>query len=103
MPSQEFRTVLNTGVDILEKHGATKWLSDERHMAPLTPEETAWCMTDWFPRSVKVGWKFWALVVPNDIMSQINLTEFVNEYYEKGIRIMVFTDPEQAMEWLERL
>jgi hypothetical protein len=58
-------------------------------------------MKDWFPRVLQAGWKFWALVVPEDIMARMNLKQFVDSYFEQGLHIMVFTDPKEAMEWLE--
>jgi hypothetical protein len=99
---ENFRTVLNNGVELLRKHGAKKWLSDDRMIGALNEEDTQWSMNDWFPRAKAAGWKFWALVVPADIMARMNLKEFVDSYYEQGLRIMVFTDPEAAMEWLTK-
>lgn len=98
----DFRAVLNTGVDLLSKHHAAKWLSDDRHNSALSDEDTNWSMTNWFPRAKEAGWKFWGLVVPPDLMARLNLKEFVDMYYEQGLRIMVFTDPNEAMTWLER-
>ncbi|MEP7284459.1 MAG: hypothetical protein ABI947_01665 [Chloroflexota bacterium] len=103
MVSEEFRAVLNAGIDLLEKHKATKWLSDDRGNGALSEADTEWSMTNWFPRAVEAGWKFWALVVPADFMARLNLQEFVDSYYEKGLRIMVFVDPEAALTWLETL
>jgi hypothetical protein len=57
-------------------------------------------MQDWFPRVLQSGWKFWALVVPEDVKARMNLTQFVQSYYEQGLRIMVFTEPVEATEWL---
>jgi hypothetical protein len=102
MTSTDFRQVLNTGAELFAKHQACKWLSDDRGNGALSPEDSEWAMQDWFPRVLKSGWKFWALVVPEDIMARMNLTQFVNSYYDQGLRIMVFTDPKEATEWLER-
>jgi hypothetical protein len=99
----EFRAVLNTGADILEKNDAHKWLSDDRGNTALSPEDTAWSQANWFPRAVKAGWKFWALVVPEDLYARMNLKEFVDSYFEQGLRIMVFTNPEEAMKWLDKM
>ena len=64
----------------------------------LSPEDTKWSKEVWFPQAVQSGWKFWALVVPQDILGRMNMKEFVDEYYEKGLRIMVFNNPEEAMQ-----
>ena len=40
VPDQLLRDVLNAGTEMLAKHGAYKWLSDDRKNGPLTPEFT---------------------------------------------------------------
>ncbi len=96
----KFRDVLNMGAKTLQEHQAAKWLSDDRENTALSPEDTEWSKTNWFPRSINAGWKYWALVVPQDNLARMNLKEFVDSYYEQGLRIMVFSEPQEAMEWL---
>jgi hypothetical protein len=98
---QEFRQILTTGIELMKKHEATKWLSDDRENSVLSPEDSEWAMKEWFPNAKNAGWKFWALVVPTDILARMNLKQFVDDYHQQGLRIMVFTDPDQAMEWLK--
>jgi hypothetical protein len=103
VPSKDLRAILNGGTELLQKHGACKWLSDDRGNGPLSAEDTEWAMSDWSPRSIKAGWKFWALVVPESVKARMNLKEFVDLYFQKGLRIMVFTQLDEAMEWLESM
>jgi hypothetical protein len=100
---EEFRKVLDGGIALLQKHEARKWLSDDRNNSALSDEDTEWSKSDWFPRAQAAGWKFWALVVPPDLMARMNLKEFVDTYFDAGLRTMVFTDPEEAKEWLAAL
>jgi hypothetical protein len=97
---KEFRNVLNTGAKTLEENKASKWLSDDRKNSALPEDDTEWSKTDWFPRAVKAGWKYWALVVPDDFMGRVNMKEFVDSYLDQGLRIAVFTEPEEALKWL---
>ena len=60
-----------------------------------------WTQTDWFPRTVQVGWKYWALVMPEKIVGKMNMRQAVQAYTEKGIIVEVFADPDEAMSWLE--
>jgi hypothetical protein len=99
---EPFRQVLNEGAKLIQKHGANKWLSDDRENSVLPPEDFDWVNADWLPRVVNAGWKYWALVIPNEMMARLNMTDFVNSFYQRGLRIMVFTKPEEAMEWLQR-
>jgi hypothetical protein len=101
LDSQHLRTVLNQGVDLLTQHGASKWLSDNREIDPHSDEDGRWVNDNWLPRAVAAGWKYWALVVPEEVAARLNMTEFVNSFFERGIRIMVFSEPTNAMKWLE--
>jgi hypothetical protein len=97
------KNTLNTGTELLRKHNAKKWLSDNRAIEAHTEEETKWINTHWLPDAIKAGWKVWALVVPQSVMARINMTEFVESFYEKGVRIMVFVDSEEAFDWLVKV
>jgi hypothetical protein len=91
---------LNAGTDKLIETGAVKWLSDNRAIEGVTNEESAWINEVWLPRTIEAGWKFWALVVPENVMGQMNMIQFVNSFAEKGVKVMVFTDDDNAMTWL---
>jgi hypothetical protein len=103
LDSDHFRGVLNRGIELLKEHHATKWLSDNRAIGPHSEEDGAWTNNDWLPRAIAAGWKYWALVAPDDVKGRMNMAEFVNSFYEMGVRIMVFTDVEPAMEWLKNV
>ena len=100
--SQEYRSVLEAGVGALGKYGATKWLSDDRSFHALSDEDRAWSQTEWRPRAAAAGWKFWALVVPPELKERMAFLEVVDDNYERGVWISVFTDPEDAKQWLEQ-
>jgi hypothetical protein len=93
--------VLDRGVELLKEHGATKWLSDNRAMEPHNKADGEWVNTNWLPRAIAAGWKFWALVVPDSTMARMNMSQFVEEFYNHGVRVMVFIDIDEAMHWLE--
>jgi hypothetical protein len=99
----EFRRILNTGLEIFKKYGASKWLSDDRGNSPLPDDDIAWSKIEWFPRVVQAGWKYWALVVPEDAQVRMNLVQVTDTYSAAGIRVMVFGNPGDAMAWLEKL
>ncbi len=92
---------LNAGLDLLRKHGAVKWLFDNRAIEAHSPEETEWINTVWLPRAIDAGWQYWALVVPRSVSAQMNMSEIIHSFYDMGVRVMVFTNPEEAMGWLE--
>jgi hypothetical protein len=103
MSSETVRHVLLTGIEALKKNSANKWLSDDRGNGALSEEDTQWGINTWFPTAKAAGWQYWALVVPNDHLGRINMTQFVMNYAQQGIRVAVFTEADKAREWLETL
>ena len=99
----DFRSVLTHGVDLMAENEATKWLSDDRKNSGVNEEDTQWVHETWFDSAKEAGWKYWALVVPEEVSGRMNMTQFVDMIYEAGIRVMVFSDPDEAMDWLKRL
>jgi hypothetical protein len=89
------------GVEAMELHRATKWLSDDRLNGALPPDGAAWAANVWFPRTKAAGWQHWAVVQPVKILGQMNLARFVKKYADLGINARMFSDPDEAMTWLD--
>jgi hypothetical protein len=97
---EEFRRVLETGLGLFKRHGATKWLSDDRANGPLTPADGEWATTQWGPRALAAGWKMWAVVTPEKVVAQMNVRRIIDIYSAKGLTVRTFTDPREALRWL---
>lgn len=102
LDTAHFQMVLNKGIEILREHGAIKWLADTRAIKPLTEEQGRWIATDWLPRAVTTGWKYWALVVPDSIESRASMAHHVDFFEGKGVRLNTFTKMDEAWAWLEK-
>ncbi|MES9969282.1 MAG: hypothetical protein ABW092_04560 [Candidatus Thiodiazotropha sp.] len=99
----DFKTVLMSGLHLMEEYGAQKWLSDDRKNSILPAEDSAWSQDYWLPRAIQAGWKYWAVLPPIKARGQINmkrLVEYVGE--RQNIEIEIFSDPDQAWQWLAR-
>lgn len=99
---ENFREVLSKGIETLKLHRATKWLSDDRNNSTISDEDTDWAINTWSTGAIAAGWKYWALVVPHDLMARFDYREHVDSYFKRGVRVMVFTDLTAAKEWLEK-
>jgi hypothetical protein len=98
---KQFREALDAGVEVMKKHGSTKWLSDDReNEVVFSAEDNAWADSDWFPRMQKVGWKTWAMVVPQTAKARMNVKEIIDKIYQQGVRVAVFSDLNEALAWL---
>jgi hypothetical protein len=93
----------DAGTEALARYGANKWLSDDRKNTALSQESLEYALSDWGARTVKAGWKYWALVVPTAFSGRLDMTRLVEHCYNLGVRVMVFTDPEEAYNWLAKL
>jgi hypothetical protein len=96
-----FRNVLEKGLEIFRKRGAKKWLSDDRGNGPLKPSDAEWALNDWAPRVMAAGWKAWAVVMPEKVLGQMNMKRWIETYAAQGVTVQAFTDPDEAMTWLE--
>lgn len=97
----EFRQVLDKGLEVFRRHGAKKWLSDDRGNGPLTQADGEWATNDWAPRVIAAGWKYWAVVLPKKVVGQMNMRRWIDFYAERGVTVDVFEMPDPAMRWLE--
>ncbi len=95
-----FQEALMQGYDLMNKNHATKWLSDDRGNSALSPEDSQWAQTVWFPAVKAAGWKHWAVVLPEKVVGQLNMKQWVDMYKGLGINSQVFDDPAKAMAWL---
>ncbi len=100
---QAFRDALDAGGRVLKENGACKWLSDDRQNGPLSFDMMVAGPKQWAPGMVAAGWKNWALVVPEQVAAAGTLVPVIDTLFELGLRMMVFTDVEKALAWLESI
>jgi hypothetical protein len=102
MFGEPLRKGLLRGAELLSTHAACKWLSDDRNNSALHPEDSLWCEKVWFPTALAAGWKYWAVVLPQKIVGQMNMRDFICTYSARGITAEVSSDPGQALFRLRR-
>jgi hypothetical protein len=86
---------------VLENNHAQKWLSDDRKNSVITEEDKKWTATEWRPKVIQAGWKYWAIVLPEKIVGQMSMKRIIEEYAKTGVTVSIFDDPEKALLWLE--
>lgn len=97
---EAFKHALDMGVEALEKYHCVRWLSDDRNNGPFSAEFSQWALNDWIPRAIANGWKYWGNVVPTDVMAAGTLMPFISALAPIGLRMMVFTQVNEASHWL---
>jgi hypothetical protein len=66
----------------------------------FSDEDNEWADQVWFPKMQNVGWKTWAMVVPQAVKARMNVREIIDKIHEQGVRVAVFSDINEALEWL---
>ena len=97
-----YREFLNEITNTMQKYQAEKLLSDDRNNSGISKEDQEWGNADWFPRTKAAGWKYWAIVQPENAVGQLTMKRVINNIKSQGIIAEVFTSPNQAMAWLEK-
>jgi hypothetical protein len=97
-----FRSVLLQGLITLKQHHVRKWLSDDRENSALGSENTDWSQNIWAPQARAAGWNRWAIVLPRELVGQMNMRQFIELNLGKGVAVSVFSEPDQALVWLEQ-
>src|SRR3984957_17690447 len=82
---QEFRGILEKGLKVFTERMARKRLSDDRGNGPLKPADADWAINDWAPRVMRAGWKFWAVVMPETVLGQMNMKRWIETYPAQGV------------------
>ncbi len=98
---EDFRNILTTGAELLEKYRCTKWLSDDRNIGILHPEDRAWGDEHWTPRVVKAGWRYWAFLMPERATGKLSSTNLAETFSELGVTVKAVDSEEEGMAWLE--
>jgi hypothetical protein len=97
----DFRYLLSKGADWMERYHATKWLSDDRDNVIVAPEDNQWGDKEWAPRVIKAGFKYWAIVVPENAVGNLQMRRLADEYRQRGVTVQVFDSLKAAFAWLE--
>ncbi|MFO0598747.1 MAG: hypothetical protein U0228_25805 [Myxococcaceae bacterium] len=98
---QAFKDVLLGGLELLQKHGAKKWLSDDRKNFVLEAADESWARTEWFPKAQEAGWAFWAVCPPEKAVGQLQINRHARSYMQGGVEVKNCASPEEALEWLK--
>jgi hypothetical protein len=97
---EAFRSALLAGTAVLLQHGAQKWLSDDRLVFILPQEDQEWAKNEWFPQTLKAGWKYWAIAKSEKAVVDLYLRRLAASYSAAGVRTELFTTPDEGLQWL---
>lgn len=97
---EDFRSLMLKGAEIFIEKGAKKWLSDDRGNSAIRTEDIQWGEEVWVPKVLQAGWKYWAIVMPEKVLGQMNMRRIIKQYKDRELTIQIFSDPDEGLAWL---
>jgi len=96
-----FQDIMLSATHCLRDNKGTKWLSDDTNYFMLSEEDSLWGQKVWFYEAITVGWKHWAVILPNLQIGKTSISGLLTEYRAAGINAKSFDNVTDAMAWLE--
>ena len=96
---------LHTHQDLLLRRNQwNKVLSDQRLMAPFTPEESAWLVDFELENSrQRAGDVHRAVLIANDVIARLSMSQVLNDAKAAALTYRVFADEAAAVAWLKQI
>lgn len=101
--NKEFIPFIKLASKTLAEKGATKWLSEDQSLLMLEKASSDFSNISWPKKTIDDGWKYWAIVQPKNIISQINMERIVKHFNALGVTAKFFSEVDKATQWLESL
>lgn len=101
--SNQFRAICERVLEMIEKHGVNKSISDNREMSIISQPDQDWILENFMPRLLDSGFKASATILPANHFAKISLDEIVNKIDEGEIRIKYFSKIIDAKTWIKTL
>ncbi len=100
--SDEFRFVMDQLIDGMADRNTGKILTDTTNMGAISAEDEQWSVTDWLERALRVGYRSLAILLPNEIFTQLKVNEVVAQTEGADpVTVQYFSDLSDARKWLK--
>ena len=99
----DYRAILMQSLDLLEMKHGSRLLADTRNTPVVASDNLAWIRAEWEPRSVRVGLRHTAGVVPKGGLTKPELLPTTTEGPHDCRQRTIFGTLEEAKAWLRSL
>lgn len=97
---EQARLGLDTGLQLLQRKRAYRWLADVRRLGPVRQVDQQWINQDWFPRAIAAGLRVLATVSPRSAVARLSVKQIMSKVNDVDLLNGYFDDLEQARNWL---
>ncbi|GAA4315047.1 STAS/SEC14 domain-containing protein [Nibribacter koreensis] len=89
----------NACIKVLNQHHCSFLLNDNRQIIGPWNHAVEWIATDWTPRAIAAGLRYFAHVVDKDSLAKLSSEEMKQS--ADGFEMQIFGDIDEATAWLE--
>lgn len=100
LTTQEFIAIAEQGHTLRKSNNSKKQLNDIEDMAVLTQDIQKYLKEKWFPKAVETGLKYFAFVVPKNVLGKMSMKGANTDADKTGIEIQYFDNLSEAKKWL---
>lgn len=98
----EFRTYMDTLLSAMEHFKTGKVVADTTKMGTLHPEDQEWASTEWTTTAIKNGYSHAAILLPQDVYSQMAIDDTMNAVMGT-VTFSYFDTIESALNWMKSI
>lgn len=101
--SEDYRTGLETALQLSRTHGVKKWLSNLKDMKAIRQAEQDWTVQSWFPLFNHTHLDKWAIVFADDMFNQMATSSMISKMRPTLLfPVEYFQDINTAKNWLDQ-
>jgi len=101
LTTAQFIVIAEEAHTLRQKHNSCKQLNNIEDMKVLTQEIQTWLKETWFPKALQTGLKYFAFVIPKNVLGMMSMKNANNQSEETGIDIKYFDNEIEAKKWLK--
>lgn len=99
--SNEYRNTLNSLLLGMEHFQTTRVIVDTTHLGTIHPDEQEWSISDWTVRAISCGYTHLAIILPDDIFTQVSVEDTMSLVSDQILVSHYFTSLDEAKDWIK--
>lgn len=100
LPVEYIKTGAEAMIDLIKKHNIKNWLDDNREIEGAWDEANDWIASSWMPRAIEAGLRKFAIIVPDDIFSQVSSDFMADNAKGTALDMINWKTEDEARNWL---
>lgn len=98
--ADEFRVSADVMISLIQRKRCSRYLADNRYLAPISQADQRWIQQEWFPKVVAAGIRWMAVVSAKSSVARLSVKQILSKFNDQTLTIANFDDLEAARSWL---